>query len=69
MLNNKFWQGFFAIGPIIMFILFFIGYFVFIFSILSHLPELENSETGMPPSSMFAGMGIFFIFLFLMMLI
>lgn len=67
MLHNKFWQGFFAIGPIIMFILFFIAYFIFIFTMISQIPELENSSNGMPTTSMFAGMGIFFVFMFLMM--
>lgn len=68
MLHNKFWQGFFAIGPIIMFVLFFIAYFIFIFTMISQLPELENSSNGMPPTSMLAGMAIFFAFLFLMLL-
>lgn len=68
MLHNKFWQGFFAIGPIIMFVLFFIAYFIFIFTMISQIPEFENSNNGMPPTSMFAGMGIFFLFLLLMML-
>lgn len=63
MLHNKFWQGFFAIGPIIMFVLFFIAYFIFIFSMIRYLPDLENSSDGMPPTSMFAGMGIFFLFM------
>lgn len=66
MLHNKFWQGFFAIGPIIMFVLFFIAYFIFIFSMIGNLHELENSSNGMPPTSMFAGMGVFFLFLLLM---
>lgn len=67
MLHSKFWQGFFAIGPIIMFILFFIVYFIFIFAIISQLPEFENSNNEMPRASMFAGMGTFFLFLVLML--
>lgn len=67
MLHNKFWQGFFALGPIIMFILFFIVYFIFIFVIISQIPEFENSNNEMPPASMFAGMGIFFLFLILIL--
>ncbi len=67
MLHNKYWQGFFAIGPIVMFILFFIAYFFFIFAMVSQIPEFENSNNGMPPTSMFAGMGIFFLFILLML--
>jgi len=69
MLNNKYWQGFFAIGPIVMFILFFVAYFFFIFSFISHMPELENSGSEMPPTSMFAGMGVFMLFLLLMIFV
>jgi hypothetical protein len=64
MLHNKFWQGFFAIAPIVSFLLIFVGYFVFIFSILSNLPELEHNN-GAPPMEFFGGMGFFFLMIFL----
>lgn len=67
MLHNKFWQGFFALAPIILFFVAFIGYFIFIFSILSQLPELENSNE--PPMALFAGIGAFFLFMMLAMFI
>lgn len=67
MLHNKFWQAYFAIGPIVVFILFFIAYIIFIFTLISQITELENSSNGMPPTSMFTGIGIFFIFMFLML--
>ncbi len=67
MLQSKFWQGFFAITPILIFVLLFIGYFLFLFSILNELPELEGSHE--PPSFLFAGMGIFIVFIILTIVI
>jgi len=67
MLHNKFWQGFFALAPIILFFVAFIGYFIFMFSIISQLPELENSNK--PPMALFAGMGAFFLFMIVAMLL
>ena len=55
MLHNKFWQAFFALAPILMLVLFFIGYFVFLFSLFSSLPELETTE-GLPPSEFFGSL-------------
>ena len=42
MLHSKFWQAFFALAPIFLFIFLFIGYFFFIFSIVTQIPELES---------------------------
>ena len=67
MLQNRFWQGFFAIAPIISFFVAFIGYFFFIFSIFSQLPEMESSNE--PQMALFAGMGTFFLFILLAMFI
>ncbi|MFK7811677.1 MAG: hypothetical protein AB8B59_04230 [Maribacter sp.] len=67
MLHNKFWQGFFALAPIILFFIAFIGYFIFIFSMISQMPELENSSGA--PMGLFAGMGAFFVFMILAMLL
>ena len=68
MLHNRFWQGFFAIGPIIMFIVFFIGYFIFMFSFISQIQEIDNSQSEYPPTSLFTGLGIFMLFLILMII-
>lgn len=59
MLNNKFWQGFFALAPILTFIIAMIGYFIFIFSMFSNLEQIEG--TNQPPTEFFAGIGIFII--------
>jgi len=63
MLHSKFWQGFFAIAPIVLFFIAFVGYFIFIFSMITHLPELENSNE--PPTTFFAGIGAFVFFILL----
>ncbi len=59
MLNSKFWQGFFALGPIIGFILFFVGYFLAILAFVGNIQEIENS--GEPPMAIFGGIGIILI--------
>ncbi len=67
MLQNKFWQGFFALAPIIVFLIAFIGYFYFIFSLVTQLPELENS--GEPPVHFFGAIGSFLILILVAVLI
>jgi uncharacterized membrane protein len=53
MLNNRPLQGFLAITPIILFILFFVAYFMFIFSVAANG---GNSE-----SDIMAGIGMFIL--------
>ncbi|MEM8510288.1 MAG: hypothetical protein AAF717_20810 [Bacteroidota bacterium] len=67
MLHSKFWQAFFAIAPIASFILILIGYFVFMFSIFSNLPESE--QNGTPPASFFSGLGFFFLMILFVLVI
>ena len=59
MLHNKFWQGFFAIAPLVTLIIAIVGYFIFFFTMLSDIEHLE--ATNEPPTSFFAGIGIFII--------
>jgi hypothetical protein len=59
MIHSKFWQAFFALAPIIIFVLAFFGYMVFLFSILGNLRELENAEG--PPMELLASIGTFII--------
>ncbi len=68
MIHNKFWQAFFALAPIIIFFIIMLGYFAFIFSILSNIPELERSHDG-PPELIFSWLGIFLVVLFLVILL
>lgn len=65
MLNNSRLQTFLAIGPFILFIACFIGYFFFIFGTIGLTAhegnEIEiNSPTEVFPMVMAVGMGIFF---------
>ncbi|MGB5371525.1 MAG: hypothetical protein WBN18_13940 [Flavobacteriaceae bacterium] len=59
MIHSKFWQAFFALAPIIIFVLAFFGYMVFLFSILGNLRELE--EANGPPMELLTGIGSFVI--------
>lgn len=68
MIHNKFWQAFFALAPIILIFLVLIGYFLFVFSIFSKLPEVENHE-GAPPAFFFECMGYFISSILLVVLI
>lgn len=68
MIHNKFWQAFFALSPIIIFFIIMLGYFAFLFSVLSNIPELERSHDG-PPELLFSWLGGFFIVLFLVIIL
>lgn len=65
MLKSKFWQGFFALSPLVCMLLLMVGYGIVIFSIFSHLPELERPG-GDPPMAIFGGLGVFLLLVFLM---
>lgn len=68
MIHNKFWQAFFALAPIIIFFIIMLGYFAFIFSVVSNIPELERSHDG-PPEVILSWLGVFFFVLFLVILL
>ncbi len=59
MIHSKFWQAFFALAPIIIFVLAFFGYMVFLFSILGDLREFEEADG--PPMELLTGIGAFVI--------
>ncbi len=67
MLHSKFWQAFFALAPLFGFVLIFIGYGVFMFSIFGNMEQMEHS--GRPPMEFFSGMGFFFFMIFLMIVL
>lgn len=67
MLNNKSLQTFLAIGPIVLFILCIVSYFVFFFSMFMNIKEME--ETNEPPMAFFGGMIVFVIGFLLAMII
>jgi hypothetical protein len=65
MLESKFWQGFFALAPLISLVLLFVGYGAFLFSIFSNLPAGGKPD----PSTVLGSLGFFMTFLFIMVLI
>ena len=69
MLQSKFWQAFFALAPIFLFIFLFVGYFVFVFSIVTQLPELENSNDLDSVSLIFGNLIWFFLVVMLAVII
>ncbi len=51
MIHSKFWQAFFALAPIIIFVLAFFGYMFFLFSILGNLHGIRSMPTDLPWNS------------------
>ena len=68
MLHNKFWQAFFALAPILIFIIAIIGYMVFVFSLLGNIEQLENSG-NVPASYILGSIGTFFVVILLVIFI
>ena len=65
MLQSKFWQAFFALSPLVSLLMLFVGYGVFLFSILSNLPHGGEPD----PSAIFGSLGVFLVIILLMILI
>ena len=65
MLQNKFWQGFFAIAPIAMLFLGLIAYFIFLFSILSHVDDFSNQNRDVSAGFILGNISVFVIFILL----
>ena len=68
MIHNKYWQAFFALSPIIILFIMMLGYFVFLFSVLSNIPELEQARNE-PPELFVQWIGSFIIVIFLVILL
>lgn len=56
MIQNKFWQGFFALAPLIGLVLFLMAYAFFIFALIGNMAELEGD--GDPSGSFFGSLGL-----------
>lgn len=67
MLNNKFLQRFLALGPFVLLLLIFVGYFVAIFSMFTNIETFEQSNE--PPTELIAGFGIVFVLLLVMIIL
>ncbi len=65
MLHNKFWQGFFALAPIFFFVFLFMGYFFFIFSMISDVQAIEANDGIVGPETVFGNLIWFFGLIFL----
>ena len=68
MLQNKFWQGFFALAPIVMLFVVLFAYFMFLFFVFNNIDTLENSE-DYSASLILGNLSIFLVFIFFMVLI
>ncbi len=64
MLNNRVLQGFLAITPLVSLILIFVGYFVFLFSIITNASQLDSNPDDFP-TELLGGLAVIFIFIFL----
>lgn len=68
MLQSKFWQGFFALAPIIMVFFLIAAYFIFLIFMFNDIERLDHSG-DMPASVVLGNLSIFFIFIFLLILV
>lgn len=68
MLNNRTLQGFLALAPLVSLVFIFVGYFVFIFSLISNSSQLENKPDDFP-TEILGGIAVIFIFIFLSVII
>ena len=64
MIQNRFWQAFFALAPMLCVFIALAGYFIFIMSMLSQHADLEfSAETN--SMAFISGIGIFLVLIFL----
>jgi hypothetical protein len=69
MLHNKFWQGFFALGPIAILFLGMIAYFVFLFLLFSNMDRLNHGSGIYSESQILGNVAVFMIFVLIAVLI
>lgn len=63
MIQSKFWQGFFALGPLAGLLLLLVGYLIFIFSIVTHPDQFMGS--GNFGLSVIGGFGLILVIVLL----
>jgi len=61
MLNNKSLQAFLAIAPPVVFAICMLGYFIFIFSVIGGMRQIENSGNQEFPVAFFSGLAFFIV--------
>jgi len=68
MLESKFWQGFFALAPLIVGIIAVVSYLVFVFSLFAQMPDMEHPGE-VSPSFILSNMGLFMMLILLSVLL
>jgi glucan phosphoethanolaminetransferase (alkaline phosphatase superfamily) len=68
MLQSKFWQGFFAIGPIAILFLGMIAYFIFLFFMFQNMDELEYASSY-SNSNMMGNLGLLMLYVLIAILV
>ena len=68
MLQNKFWQGFFALAPIIMVFFLIAAYFVFLIFMFNDIEQLGDPD-DVSASVVLGNLSIFLVFVFVMILV
>ncbi|GMN09293.1 hypothetical protein MTsPCn9_02510 [Croceitalea sp. MTPC9] len=69
MLNSKFWQGFFALAPILIGVLAIIFYFFFIFNLITSIEANQAMDANTSASIILGNFAWFFGFVMLTILI
>lgn len=64
MLHSKFWQGFFALSPMLCLFLAIAGYLIFIMAMVTQNHGWME-QSGDAPMAFFGGLGIFLILIFI----
>lgn len=60
MLQSRFWQAFFALAPLVSLVFIFLGYGVFLYSILSKVPHGGEPR----PAEVLGGLGFLMVIIF-----
>ncbi|MGB5647921.1 hypothetical protein [Muriicola sp.] len=69
MLQSKFWQGFFAIGPIAIIFLGMIAYFIFLFFLFQNTDRMDLGSGVYSNSQVFGNIVIFLIIVLIAILV
>ncbi|NND16221.1 MAG: hypothetical protein HKN89_07835 [Eudoraea sp.] len=69
MIQSKFWQGFFALAPIIILFGILIGYFIFLIAIFGNAADGNFDHYDGDPFTWMGGITAFFLFIIIVILI
>jgi hypothetical protein len=68
MLQSKFWQGFFALSPLLGLVLAIAGYLIFILAVVTQHHGWPDHQGG-PPMEFLGGLGIFLMLILIVLLL